>query len=62
VEGGIGISSGEMVVRDLGSSQRFVSAVTADRVNLAARQEGLTRDYRTRRTIIISEGTYGRGP
>lgn len=55
---GIAIASGEMVVGNLGSSQRFAYTVTGDQVNLCARLEGLTKEYRTRRNIIISDGTY----
>ncbi len=55
---GIGISSGDIVVGNLGSAQRFAYTVTGDHVNLAARLEGLTKDYKTHRHAIISASTY----
>ena len=53
---GVGINSGEAVVGSLGSKQRNEYTAIGDPVNLAARLESVTKDYRV--PIIISEFTY----
>ena len=53
---GVGINSGEAVVGSLGSKQRNEYTAIGDPVNLAARLESVTKDYRV--PIIISEYTY----
>lgn len=52
---GIGLSSGAMVVGNMGSQMRFDYTVMGDRVNLGSRLEGLNKVYGTR--IIVSEYT-----
>lgn len=52
---GVGLNTGECLVGNFGSSQRFDYSALGDNVNIAARLEELTKSYRL--PVLVSENT-----
>ncbi len=55
----MGINTGEMVVGNMGTSRKMDYTIMGNSVNLAARLEGVNKQYGT--WILISEDTYSEG-
>jgi adenylate cyclase len=56
IRNGVGINTGEAVVGTLGSKQLLQYTAIGDTINLGARLESITKEYKS--NIIISESTY----
>jgi adenylate cyclase len=60
IDVGIGLNSGECVVGNMGSDQRFDYSAMGDAVNLASRLEGQSKTYHV--NIVIGEATREAAP
>ena len=57
---GIGVNTGECVVGNMGSDERFAYTAMGDAVNLASRLEGQTKNYHV--GVVIGEATRDSAP
>lgn len=58
IEIGVGINTGEAVIGNMGSQDRFDYTAMGDNINMGSRLEGLTKQYGV--GVIISETTYSK--
>jgi adenylate cyclase len=57
---GVGINTGRMVVGNMGSKDRLIYTAVGDPVNVAARLEGLSKEYGVR--VVVGEATVAAEP
>ncbi|MEX2221103.1 MAG: adenylate/guanylate cyclase domain-containing protein [Candidatus Rokuibacteriota bacterium] len=57
---GVGINTGQMVVGNMGSKDRLIYTAVGDPVNVAARLEGLSKEYGVR--VVVGEATMAAAP
>ena len=57
---GVGINTGQMVVGNMGSKDRLIYTAVGDPVNVAARLEGLSKEYGVR--VVVGEATVAAEP
>lgn len=57
---GVGINTGQMVVGNMGSKDRLIYTAVGDPVNVAARLEGLSKEYGVR--VVVGEATVAAAP
>jgi adenylate cyclase len=60
VDLGVGINTGSMVVGNMGSKDRLIYTAVGDPVNVAARLEGLSKEYGVR--VVVGEATVAAEP
>jgi adenylate cyclase len=57
---GVGINTGQMVVGNMGSKDRLIYTAVGDPVNVAARLEGLSKEYGVR--VVVGDATVAAAP
>jgi adenylate cyclase len=57
---GVGINTGQMVVGNMGSKDRLIYTAVGDSVNVAARLEGLSKEYGVH--VVVGEATVAATP
>jgi adenylate cyclase len=57
---GVGINTGQMVVGNMGSKDRLIYTAVGDPVNVAARLEGLSKEYGVH--VVVGEATTAAAP
>jgi adenylate cyclase len=57
---GVGVNTGQMVVGNMGSKDRLIYTAVGDPVNVAARLEGLSKEYGVH--VVVGEATVAAAP